>query len=535
MTSGAAADYVLQSDAAGNATWVDPATLPVSINEVDPQVASSATNMVPKWDGSSLVDGVITDDGTNVGIGTNSPAAKLDVAGGDALINGVRVGLGSGDINTNTAVGLLSLNANTSGVGNSAFGRDALRLNTTGANNTASGYGSLYQNGSGSDNTATGANAGRNNTTGSSNTIYGSQALQYNTVGSENTAAGRQALYFNTSGVRNSASGAYSMSQNTTGGNNVANGYQALNSTTTGSNNTANGYQALLGNNSGSSNSAFGFQADVASGALTNATAIGANALVSASNSLVLVNNANVGIGTSAPRGLLDVDGSGTIYFSTARDYNITISGGDAIQAVRDNGNATPIYLQYNNNANTILNYNSTGNVGIGTNGPLEKLSINGDASIRTGAGTGNSRGSYRIGTNNGSYSGNWCGMDSYNTGGDDQGDLRFYTAYRSQQLRMRITEFGRVGIGTTYPGGLFELGLDEGRKPGTSTWTITSDERLKNIEGDYTKGLNDILQLNPIRYHYKNGMSRTFDPSVLATENVGLTAQAVQKLSPKR
>jgi hypothetical protein len=42
---------------------------------------------------------------------------------------------------------------------------------------------------------------------------------------------------------------------------------------------------------------------------LTNATAIGAGAIVSQSNSLVLGNNANVGIGTSAPNSKLYVTG----------------------------------------------------------------------------------------------------------------------------------------------------------------------------------------------------------------------------------
>ncbi len=48
-------------------------------------------------------------------------------------------------------------------------------------------------------------------------------------------------------------------------------------------------------------NTAIGRYADVSTGNLTNATAIGANAEVSRSNSLVLGSGANVGIGTSSP------------------------------------------------------------------------------------------------------------------------------------------------------------------------------------------------------------------------------------------
>lgn len=70
------------------------------------------------------------------------------------------------------------------------------------------------------------------------------------------------------------------------------------------------GYQAGNTNVSGSNISLFGSGADVSSGSLTNATAIGANAIVSASNSLVLGNNANVGIGISSPSEKLHVIGN---------------------------------------------------------------------------------------------------------------------------------------------------------------------------------------------------------------------------------
>jgi hypothetical protein len=98
---------------------------------------------------------------------------------------------------------------------------------------------------------------------------------------------------------------------------------------------------------------------------------------------------------------------------------------------------------------------------------------------------------------------------------------------------RMRLTAAGRLGIGTPNPGGKLELSLDEGLKPGTSTWTNVSDRRLKTINGSYTKGLNEILQLNPVRFNYKNNGARTFDKAVLDTEFPGFIAQEVQPLFP--
>jgi len=77
---------VLQTDAVGILSWVAPSTL--SITETDPQVSSTTSNTIPKWNGTSLVDGVVSDDGTNVGIGTiASVGNKLDVAGNTKTTN----------------------------------------------------------------------------------------------------------------------------------------------------------------------------------------------------------------------------------------------------------------------------------------------------------------------------------------------------------------------------------------------------------------------------------------------------------------
>ena len=78
MTNGATAGYVLTSDATGNATWQSPAVA----TETDPQVSSTTTNKVPKWNGTTLTDGLIYDNGTNVGIGTTTPGAPLHVSAG---------------------------------------------------------------------------------------------------------------------------------------------------------------------------------------------------------------------------------------------------------------------------------------------------------------------------------------------------------------------------------------------------------------------------------------------------------------------
>lgn len=55
---------ILQTNGSGVLSWVNPSAL--VITEVDPQVSSNTTNAIPKWNGTTLVDGIITDNGSNI-------------------------------------------------------------------------------------------------------------------------------------------------------------------------------------------------------------------------------------------------------------------------------------------------------------------------------------------------------------------------------------------------------------------------------------------------------------------------------------
>jgi hypothetical protein len=135
-----------------------------------------------------------------------------------------------------------------------------------------------------------GLTVGRGSGNKDTNAASGVNALYINTTGVYNTATGYRALYYNTTGYFNTASGSATLFRNTEGGFNSAFGIGALYNNTTGSNNTASGNYALSENTTGSNNTAIGNQADVGSGALTNAAAYGANAIVSASNTIQLGN-----------------------------------------------------------------------------------------------------------------------------------------------------------------------------------------------------------------------------------------------------
>ena len=146
----------------------------------------------------------------NVGIGTQTPVAKLDVAGsinsagdinftrfikyqGDPLLQ-VPPGTGA-PFGNNIALGIGALYLNTTGVYNAATGGNSLYYNTTGSDNTAIGLAALYYNTAGYENTAIGNVALYNNTLGGSNIAIGPGALYNNTTGSNNTAIGYLAAY----------------------------------------------------------------------------------------------------------------------------------------------------------------------------------------------------------------------------------------------------------------------------------------------------------------------------------------------------
>jgi hypothetical protein len=277
------------------------------------------------------------------------------------------VGTSAGSFTTwglggNTAVGYQALMSNTTASWNTASGYQALMSNTTASSNTASGYQALMSNTTGSSNTASGLHALYSNTTGVSNTASGSIALGANTTGLGNTATGYTALYSNTTASWNTASGSQALRSNTTGSSNTASGSYALgrncygiSSGCTASYNTALGYYAgvtadgVSGNITGANNTFIGaYSGPGTSTDLTNATAIGYQAQVSASNSLVLGGTGssavNVGIGTHAPAEKLDVVG------------NIKASGGVTASSFSGDGSGLS-----NLPAGTANNLNCTG------------------------------------------------------------------------------------------------------------------------------------------------------------------------------
>jgi hypothetical protein len=185
-------------------------------------------------------------------------------------------------------------NFNTS-VGFSALRGSPAPANNTGLFNTAIGTSTLINNASGSYNTATGHEALSSNSTASFNTATGYQVLKNNT-GQSNTGSGYQALFANTTGIRNTAYGEKSLFSNSTGTDNVAVGPSTLILTTLSNYNTAIGAAAGAIHNHGGFNTFVGHSANTNAAGLSNSTALGDNAVVSASNQ-VRIGNAVTSIG----------------------------------------------------------------------------------------------------------------------------------------------------------------------------------------------------------------------------------------------
>lgn len=194
---------------------------------------SGSTGKIPVWKNSTTLGNsqIVQQSSGNVGIGTNNPAAKLEV-NGDAQVDG-NFTL-SGSIFSSGGLSLIWANV---GTYNFSAGLGALPPNTSGTANTAVGNGALQVNASGYHQAAIGYNALASNTGGFNNTAIGYEALILNTTGADNTAIGSEALLVNTTGTSNTATGAYALYNNTSGSNNIAVGCQAGQNITTTSNN----------------------------------------------------------------------------------------------------------------------------------------------------------------------------------------------------------------------------------------------------------------------------------------------------------
>jgi len=186
----------------------------------------------------------------------------------------------------------------------------------------------------GVQNVFAGLNAGAANPTGGGNSFFGTSAGLSNTVGDSN------AFFGNTSGQQNLTGRANAFFGANAGRSNLANdnaffGTSAGLNNTSGTGNTFVGRSAGLSNTAESNNTFLGFNSNGAAG-ITNSTAIGANSVVTTSNTMVLGTNAvtvrvpgNLNIAGSFGANILDAGTqfniAGTRILSNAGNLNIFV------------------------------------------------------------------------------------------------------------------------------------------------------------------------------------------------------------------
>jgi hypothetical protein len=211
---------------------------------------------------------------------------------------------------------------------------------------------------------------------------------------------------------------------------------------------------------------------DVEGGAVIGATYSGTN--TAPTNGLLV--EGNVGIGTTSPRvasggynnlvidgpssGLFEINANGTrvvSLFGSGNDINIV------------NPNATGAMRFYTADTER-MRINSSGNVGIGTTSPTEKLDVNGKIYVedeiigylagQTGYRTYAKNARFHIVSYQSVVGGNFTKTFDIVANADAGADseIRFLTTLTSSSPteRMRITSAGNVGIGTNSPGEKF-------------------------------------------------------------------------------
>jgi hypothetical protein len=178
------------------------------------------------------------------------------------------------------------------------------------------------------------------------------------------------------------------------------------------------------------------------------------------------------------------------------------------------------------------LDISADGNVGIGTGSPGAKLHVFGTAAADAFASFGpdpTAGPALNFG-----YAGASFGRSAgfFNIRPDASAvapnpSIRFATV---NVERVIITNLGRVGIGTTAPDQLLSVNGDAS-KVGGGSWLNFSDERLKNIKGQYNSGLKAVMQLQPLRYEYKKENALGLNSS---GEHIGFGAHQLQKIIPE-
>tara|TARA_R110000737_G_scaffold197900_1_gene218084 strand:+ start:2529 stop:4463 length:1935 start_codon:yes stop_codon:yes gene_type:complete len=100
-------------------------------------------------------------------------------------------------------------------------------------------------------------------------------------------------------------------------------------------------------------------------------------------------------------------------------------------------------------------------------------------------------------------------------------------TSSSNRNNAVSVLKNGNVGIGKDSPTYDLHLGFDSAAKPGSSSWTVSSDRRLKKDITEFTDGLDIISAIEPVWFTY-NGLA-----DIPEETYVGTIAQDLEEIAP--
>ncbi len=274
--------------------------------------------------------------------------------------------------------------------------------------------------------------------------------------------------------------------------------------------------------------------------------------------------NWKVGIGTNTPSQKLSINGN--LELSNSSNPRIIYLGSDKFIQQIGSGNT---FLGIGAGSNTptnpgVVDYNT----GIGFNALFNNRGVTGQSSGDRRGAYNTAEGAYALYSNTTGYHNaavgyealrsNVSGADNaalgyqagysatgdknvfvgYQAGYSETGSNKLYIANSATPLIYGDFVAGVVGIGTTTPGsyrlyvnGDLAVNSAATDKTGGGLWGVLSDARLKDVAGEFDYGLDKVMQLKPVRFHYKKDNPAGADSS---KEYVGFVAQDVLEIIPE-